>query len=107
MSSATTFAKGFRAAGMHCGIKKDGKRDLAIVYADLPAAAWALFTTNRVKGAPVIVSRAHLRSATTRAIVISSGNANAVTKHSLQHATQMTQAVGDALGCKASEVLIA
>jgi glutamate N-acetyltransferase / amino-acid N-acetyltransferase len=92
---------------MHCGIKKDGKRDLAIVYSDMPAAAWALFTTNQVKGAPVIVSRDHLRSPTTRAIVINSGNANAVTKHSLRDARQMTAAVGDTLGCPASQVLIA
>jgi glutamate N-acetyltransferase / amino-acid N-acetyltransferase len=107
MSSATTFARGFRAAGIHCGIKKDGKRDLGIVASDEPAFAWALFTTNQVKGAPVIVSRSHLRSATTRAIVVNSGNANTVTKHSLQHAERMTRTVADALGCRPAQVLIA
>ena len=68
MRSGTTFAGGYRAGGLYCGIKKDQKKDLAIIASDRPAAAWALLTTNRVKGAPVLVTRAHLRSPLTRAI---------------------------------------
>jgi glutamate N-acetyltransferase/amino-acid N-acetyltransferase len=107
MRSGTTYANGFRAGGLHCGIKKDGKKDLALVVSDTPATAWALLTTNEVKGAPVLLTRAHLRSRRTRAVVVNSGNANTVTKHGLAHARMMTRAVGQGLGCPATEVLIA
>ena len=107
MRSGTTFAGGYRAGGLYCGIKKDQKKDLAIIASDRPAVAWALLTTNRVKGAPVLVTRAHLRSPLTRAIVVNSGNANTVTPEGLAHARAMTSAVGRALGCPPSQVLIA
>ena len=107
MRSGTTFASGFRAGGVACGIKKDGKKDLAIVASDVPATGWALFTTNQVKGAPVLLSRSHLRAASMRAVVVNSGNANTVTKDGLLHARMMTDAVASALGCRPSEVLIA
>ena len=70
---------GFRAAGVRCGIKPSGAPDLALVVSDRPAAAAALFTTNQFPGAPVIVSRSHLRRGRVQAIVVNSGNANSVT----------------------------
>lgn len=107
MRSGTTFAAGYRAGGMHCGIKKHGAKDLAIIASDVPATAWALLTRNQVKGAPVIVTREHLRSRETRAIVVNSGNANAITDDGLDHAREMTNEVGRALGFAPSQVLIA
>jgi len=58
---------GFRAAGIACGIKPSGKPDLALVVSDRPAVAAAVFTTSRFPGAPVVVSRAHLRGGRARA----------------------------------------
>lgn len=107
MRNGVTFADGFLAGGLACGIKKDGKSDLAIIASTTPASAWALLTTNRVKGAPVLVTRANLRSKITRAIVVTSGNANTVTRDGIEHARSMTEAVGRALECRASQVLTA
>src|SRR5277367_2284612 len=82
MDDASTFhlPAGFRAAGVHCGIKNDPtKLDLALFVADGPATATGVFTTNLVCGAPVKVSRARLPRATARAVIMNSGNANACT----------------------------
>lgn len=70
---------GVRAAGVACGLKKNGGADLALVVADRPAAVAATFTLNRVQAAPVQVSKRHLRGGRFAAIVLNSGNANACT----------------------------
>ena len=71
-------AKGFKAAGIHCGVrKKAGKKDLALLYCDVPAAAAATYTTNKVKAAPLLLTADHLKGKTLRAILANSGNANA------------------------------
>ncbi len=70
---------GFKFAGIACGLKKSKKKDLALIFSECPATAAALFTTNRVKAAPVIVGARHLRRGRLQAIVVNSGNANACT----------------------------
>ena len=70
---------GFKFAGVACGIKKSKKKDLALIVSDRPAAAAALFTTNRVKAAPVIVGMRHIKKGKLQAVVVNSGNANACT----------------------------
>jgi glutamate N-acetyltransferase / amino-acid N-acetyltransferase len=70
---------GFAAAGLAAGIKKQGGLDLALIYAEEPAAAAGVFTTNRVKAAPVLLCRARLRRGAAQAILVNSGNANACT----------------------------
>lgn len=70
---------GFQFSGVAAGIKESGKPDVAVIYAEAPAAAAAAFTTNRVQAAPVQVAREHARSGYLRAIVVNSGNANAFT----------------------------
>ncbi|MDI6852435.1 MAG: bifunctional glutamate N-acetyltransferase/amino-acid acetyltransferase ArgJ [Deltaproteobacteria bacterium] len=70
---------GFTAAGAAAGIKKHGGLDLALIVADTPAAAAGVFTTNRVKAAPVLITRARLRNGQAQAVLINSGNANACT----------------------------
>ena len=100
----------FSAAGVACGIKANGRPDLAIIVSDRPASAAAVFTTNRAVAAPVIVSREHLGASGARmqAIVVNSGCANACTgADGLQHAREMTTAAGAALGVEASRVLVA
>jgi glutamate N-acetyltransferase/amino-acid N-acetyltransferase len=68
---------GFQAAGLAAGIKKHGGLDLALIVADSPAQAAGVFTKNRVKAAPVVLSQRRLRSGQAQAILINSGNANA------------------------------
>lgn len=80
MANATiTSVKGFRAAALHCGIKTTRKPDLAVLASDVPAVAAAVFTTNKIVGAPVIVGRRHIRSHMLRACVINAGCANVCT----------------------------
>lgn len=107
-----TAARGFRATGVHAGFRKDPERfDLALVVADEPCACAAVFTRNVFCSAPVTVSREHLEGAgygTARAVVVNSGNANAATGDpGLEAARETARMAGDAVGCPASEVLVA
>jgi glutamate N-acetyltransferase/amino-acid N-acetyltransferase len=71
--------RGFRFSGVHGGLKSRGRRDFALVVADRPAAAAAVFTRNRAAAAPVIVAREHVADGRLQALMINSGNANAAT----------------------------
>ena len=102
-------AKGFRAHGVACGIKEPGadRLDLAAIVSDLPAVAAGVFTSNKVKAAPVRVSQAHIREADVRAIVANSGNANAATGvRGVADARAMAQAVASELGVRRRQVLV-
>lgn len=99
---------GWLAQGVAAGIKVDGRLDVAAFVSETPAAAAAVFTTNLVRAAPVVVSEEHLRGAGFRAVVVSSGNANAATgEHGLAVARAMCAAAARALGCEPTEVLVA
>ncbi|HEX2054846.1 MAG TPA: bifunctional glutamate N-acetyltransferase/amino-acid acetyltransferase ArgJ [Nitrospiraceae bacterium] len=74
-----TAPRGFRAGGIHCGIKKNKQLDLALVVSEREGPVAALFTTNQVAAAPVLLDRIYLRRGLGRAIIINSGNANACT----------------------------
>jgi glutamate N-acetyltransferase/amino-acid N-acetyltransferase len=74
-----TAPQGFRAAGIHCGIKKPGLLDLALIVSEQSGPIAGVFTKNQVVAAPVIVDRLHLRQGIGRAILVNSGNANACT----------------------------
>ena len=76
---SVTAPKGFVAAGIHAGIRKNGRRDLALVRSLEPATGAAMFTVNRVQAAPIAVSREHLAAAQPQAVVVNSGVANAAT----------------------------
>ncbi len=102
--------RGFRAAGLACGIKASGKPDLALVVSDTPASAAAVFTTNQAQAAPVLVSKAHLAATGGRALAIvsNSGCANACTgPQGMADATEMAALTATALGCAAEDVLVA
>jgi glutamate N-acetyltransferase/amino-acid N-acetyltransferase len=104
-----TAPRGFRAAGVHCGIKASN-RDLALVVSDSPASAVGLFTTNQAQAAPVTISRQHLDATggIARAIVVNSGCANACTGHAgLTVAHMMAAETARAIDCVAEEVLVA
>ena len=102
-----TYPRGFRAAGGTCGIKASGKPDLVLIVADHACAAAGMFTSSKVPGAPVIVSRKHVRSGKCRAIVVNSGCSNVATgKRGEKDALAMCKEVGKQVGCKASDVLV-
>jgi glutamate N-acetyltransferase / amino-acid N-acetyltransferase len=104
-----TAPKGFRAAGVLCGIKAKGL-DLAVIASDTRASAAALFTRNRAQAAPVAVSQRHLAASAgyARAIVCNSGCANACTgSDGMEHAESMAARTAAALGCDAFDVLVA
>ena len=67
---------GFQFAGVACGIKKSKKKDLALIFSEKPATAAAVFTTNKVVAAPVLVGRERMESGKMQAVVVNSGNAN-------------------------------
>ncbi len=107
ISGGVTAPRGYRAAGLHCGVKKM-KKDLAFVLSDSPAACGAVFTQNRVPAAPVLVDREQLaRSSYVRAIAVNSGNANACTgERGMEDAWRMVHAAARAGRVHDSEVLI-
>jgi glutamate N-acetyltransferase/amino-acid N-acetyltransferase len=109
-TGGVTTPAGFRASGVSAGIKARGGLDLALLVSDRPAAAAAVFTTNRAQAAPVIVSREHL--ATTggmaRAIIVNSGCANACTGDAGLHVARgMAAETARLVGCRPEEVLVA
>ena len=108
--SGVTAPKGFVAGVAMAGIKKPGVYDLTIVHSTADAAFAGVFTVNKVKAAPVVLSQAHLAicSGRGRAAVFNSGCANACTgDQGMEDAKQMAVATGKALGCAGEEVLVA
>jgi glutamate N-acetyltransferase/amino-acid N-acetyltransferase len=97
---------GFRAGGVYAGIKQKQTNDVGVLVADAPASAAAVFTSNLVCAAPIVVGRKHIASGRLRALVINSGNANACTgKQGQRDALSMCKLTGQLVGCKATEVL--
>ena len=91
--------KGFLFSGISAGIKKDGKKDLGLIYSEVPAQVAGLFTTNTVKAAPVQLDMERIRKGLCQAILINSGNANACTgSQGLRNARQVSSWVGKQLG---------
>jgi glutamate N-acetyltransferase/amino-acid N-acetyltransferase len=103
-----TVVKGFLAAGVHCGIKKSGKPDLALLACPGGATAAAVFTTNKIVAAPVTICRKHVKSRKVYAAIITSGNANACTgQKGIENAVTMCSRVGKGLDIDPHNVLIA
>ncbi len=98
---------GFKASGISCGIKKTGKKDLALLLSDVPAKAAGVFTTNKVKAAPVILDIKRLKKGVSRGVIINSGNANACTgKDGYKDSERMASAVEDALGSRKGSIFV-
>ena len=101
-------ATGFSASGVHCGIRKNKtKRDLALIYSSVPASAAAVYTTNLVKGAPLVVTKQHLADGKAQAVICNSGNANTCNANGIEIAEQMSSLLGQALHTKPSDVVVA
>ena len=101
-------AQGFTAAGVHCGIRKNKtKRDLALIYSSVPASAAAVYTTNLVKGAPLVVTKQHLANGKAQAVICNSGNANTCNANGIEIAEQMSELLAQALQIQSSDVVVA
>ncbi|WP_331489561.1 bifunctional ornithine acetyltransferase/N-acetylglutamate synthase [Tepidibacter hydrothermalis] len=97
----------FKATGIHSGVKRK-RKDLCIIYSEKEAVAAAAFTQNKFAAAPVVVSKDHIQSNNTQAIVINSGNANACTgDEGIDNAYSMAKTTADCLGLSSKEVLVA
>ncbi len=108
ISGGVTAARGFTAAGVHCGIRKNrDKRDLALIWSAQRAAAAAVYTTNLVKGATLLVTRRNLADGYAQAVICNSGNANTCNADGEQVAEEMCSLAADALGIPASDVVVA
>ena len=101
-------AQGFRAAGIHVGVKTHAawKKDVALIVSDVDCAAAAVFTKNVVKAAPIHVDKAHLADGKARAIIANSGNANACAPHGEENAEKMCAAAAKAIGCKPEDIVV-
>ncbi|MBU3133253.1 bifunctional glutamate N-acetyltransferase/amino-acid acetyltransferase ArgJ [Clostridium gasigenes] len=108
-NGGVTSPKGFLASGIHCGLKKNIlKMDLALIYSEVPAAAAGVYTKNKVKGAPLYITKEHLSNKMAQAIIINSGNANTCNGvDGLHKAKRMSQVQAKALLLKTDEVLVA
>ncbi|MDD4715094.1 MAG: bifunctional ornithine acetyltransferase/N-acetylglutamate synthase, partial [Oscillospiraceae bacterium] len=109
LTGGVAAAKGFTAAGIHCGVKNKnaGKKDLALIVSDCPCAAAGVYTRNRVKADPVFVTMENLRSGSARAVVCNSGNANACAPNGRENALRMCEAAAAALHIAPEEVAVA
>ena len=101
-------AKGYKANGVHCGIRKNHcKRDLALIVSDVPATAAAVYTTNLVKGAPLTVTKKNIADGKAQAVICNSGNANTCNANGIEIAEGMCDLVAKAVGISAQDVVVA
>ncbi len=108
ISGGVTAAKGFKASGVHCGIRKNKlKKDLALIYSEVKANAAAVYTTNAVKGAPLTVTKNHISDGFASAIICNSGNANTCNANGIEIAEKMSDLLGDALNISPCDVVVA
>lgn len=99
--------KGFRANGVHCGIRKNKiKKDLALILADVRCATACVYTTNLVKGAPILVTKEHVKDGYAQAVIVNSGNANTCNIDGVEIAEKTCALVESATGIPASDVVI-
>ena len=108
ISGGVCAAKGFKAGGIHCGIRKNRtKRDLALIVSEVKSNAAAVYTTNAVKGAPLTVTKNNIADGKAVAIICNSGNANTCNANGIEIAEETCELLGDALKISAKDVVVA
>ena len=110
ISGGVTAAKGFKASGIHAGVKASSspdKNDLAMILCDSEATAAGVYTMNRVKAAPIYVTMEHLENGTCRGIIANSGNANACAPMGHENAVKMCEAAAAATGLQPQDFIVA
>ncbi|MBQ7352418.1 MAG: bifunctional ornithine acetyltransferase/N-acetylglutamate synthase [Clostridia bacterium] len=101
-------AKGFLANGIHCGIRKNkSKRDLALIYSEKKSACAAVYTTNKVKGAPLTVTKNNISDGYAQAVICNSGNANTCNANGIEIAEKMCELVSNQIGVSKNDVVVA
>lgn len=101
-------ATGFTAGGIHCGIRKNKtKKDLALIFSEKRAAAAAVYTTNLVKGAPLVVTKNHIADGFAQAVICNSGNANTCNANGIEIAEGMSKLVAETMNINESDVVVA
>ena len=101
-------AQGFKANGMHCGIRKNhSKKDLSLIFSEKIASAAAVYTTNKVKGAPLTVTKNNIANGYAKAVICNSGNANTCNADGIEVAEKMCQIAANELGIDAKDVVVA
>lgn len=112
ISGGVTAAKGFKAAGLHCGVKDNfttpqpEKKDLAMVLSQVPCAAAGTYTRNVVKAHPVILTREHLADGKAQGVILDSGNANACAPKGMENAKKMADAAAKATGLQPQDFAV-
>ncbi len=108
ISGGVCAAKGFKANGIHCGIRKNRtKKDLSLIYSEKRAKAAAVYTTNLVKGAPLTVTKNHISDGFAQAIICNSGNANTCNANGIEIAEQMSDLLSEELAISAEDIVVA
>lgn len=108
VSGGVCAAKGYKAGGIHCGIRKNKtKRDLALIVSEVRAKAAAVYTTNLVKGAPLVVTKENISDGFAQAVICNSGNANTCNADGIEKAQAMCKLVSDSLSISEKDVVVA
>ena len=108
ISGGVCAAQGFKASGIHCGIRKNRtKRDLALIVSEKRAAAAGVYTTNLVKGAPNVVTKENISDGYAVAAICNSGNANTCNANGIEIAKEMCDLTAAALGTSAKDIIVA
>ena len=107
ISGGVCAPNGFKASGIHCGIRKNKtKKDLALIVSDVRANAAAVYTTNLVKGAPLVVTKNNLNDGKAQVIICNSGNANTCNANGIEIAQDMCKLISDELGINETDVIV-
>ena len=108
IDGGVTAAKGFKASGIHCGIRKNQtKKDLAMIVSDTKCVAAAVYTQNKVYGAPITVTRENIADGYAQAVICNSGNANTCNADGVEKAQMMCDIASKALGVDSKDVIVA
>ncbi len=108
ISGGVCAAKGFKANGIHCGIRKNKeKRDLSLIFSEKKANAAAVYTTNLVKGAPLTVTKKHIEDGYAQAVICNSGNANTCNANGIEIAEQMSTLLACELKISENDIVVA
>ncbi len=108
ISGGVCAAKGFSANGIHCGIRKNRtKRDLSLIYSECVANVAAVYTTNLVKGAPLVITKKHIQNGKAQAVICNSGNANTCNANGEQIAEQTCSLLAKELNIDANDIVVA
>ncbi len=99
---------GFKANGLHCGIRRNtSKKDLAFILSDKMCSCAAIYTTNKVKGAPILVTKENIKDGKAQAVIVNSGNANTCNADGVEKAEMMCKLSAKETGLSEKDIVVA